>query len=374
MEVAQAGKRGTNSINCACLEYLWIVQDQINPEVKVMKAIVQTRFGAPDEVLELKEVEQPTPEDDEILVKVHASSVNYADSAFTKGEPFMVRLIGAGLLKPKIKILGADVAGWVEAVGRNVKLFQPGDDVYADLAVVGRGGFAEYVAAPENTFALKPANISFEEAGAVPQAAVVALQGLRNEGKIQAGQKVLIVGASSGIGTFAVQIAKSFGAEVTGVCGTRNLDMVRSIGADHIIDYTKDDFVQNGQLYDLILATAGYRSIHDYKRALSAKGVYVMSGGAMKQVIEAMLQGSRISEKGGKTMVNLAAKPSQKDLVFIKELIEGGKVVPVVDRCFSLGETAKAIDYYGEGHASGKVVITVGHNDKQQLARQNNDD
>jgi NADPH:quinone reductase-like Zn-dependent oxidoreductase len=255
-----------------------------------MKAIVYTEYGPPD-VLQLKEVEKPTPKDNEVLIKVHAASVNYSDWAFVRGEPFMVRLMGSGLLKPKNTILGADIAGRVEAVGRSVKQFQPGDEVFGDLSECGWGGFAEYVSVPENALTLKPANMTFEEAAAVPQAALVALQGLRDKGQIQPGQKVLINGASGGIGTFAVQIAKSFGAEVTGVCSTRNLDMVRSIGADHVIDYTQEDFTQNGQRYDLILAAGGYRSIFDYKRALSPKGIYVSTGGSMAQTFQAMLLG-----------------------------------------------------------------------------------
>lgn len=255
-----------------------------------MKAIVYTEYGPPD-VLQLREVENPTPKDDEVLVKVHAASVNYADWAFVRGKLFLVRLMGAGLLKPRNAILGADIAGRVEAVGRNVKQFQPGDEVFGDISACGFGGFAKYVSVPEHALALKPANLSFEESAAVPMAGVVALQGLRDQGQIQPGQKVLIVGASGGNGTFAVQIAQSFGAEVTGVCSTRNLDLVRSIGADQVIDYTREDFTQSGQRYDLILATGGYRSIFDYRRALSPEGTYVMVGGAMAQIYEAMLLG-----------------------------------------------------------------------------------
>jgi NADPH:quinone reductase-like Zn-dependent oxidoreductase len=323
-----------------------------------MKAIVYTKFGPPD-ILQLKEVEKPTPTDDEALVKVHAAAVNYSDWAFVRGKPFLVRLMGAGLLKPENPILGADIAGRVEAVGRNAGQFQPGDEVFGDISACGYGGFAEYVSVPENALALKPANLTFEGAAAVPQAAVVALQGLRDEGGIQSGQKVLIVGASGGVGTFAVQIAKSFGAEVTGVCSTRNLDMVRSIGADHVIDYTQKDFAQNEGRYDLILATAGYRSIFDYKRALSPKGIYVMSGGSMAQVLQAGLLGAMISQKGGKKLVNLAATTVREDLVFVKELLEEGKVVPVIDRRFQLGEVPEALRYYGKGHARGKVVVVI---------------
>jgi len=328
-----------------------------------MKAIVYTEFGPPD-VLQLKEVEKPTPTDDEALVKVHAAAVNYSDWAFVRGKPFLVRLMGAGLLNPENPILGADIAGRVEAVGRNAGQFQPGDEVFGGISACGWGGFAEYVSVPENALALRPANLTFEGAAAVPQAAVVALQGLRDEGGVQPGQKVLIVGASGGVGTFAVQIAKSFGAEVTGVCSTRNLDMVRSIGADHVIDYTQEDFAQNEGRYDLILATAGYRSIFDYKRALSPKGIYVMSGGSMAQVLQAGLLGAMISETGGKKLVNLAATTVQDDLVFMKELLEEGKVVPVIDRRFQLGEVPDALRYYGKGHARGKVVVVIHKGDE----------
>jgi len=323
-----------------------------------MKAIVYIKYGPP-EVLQLKEVEKPTPKDNEVLIKVHAASVNYPDWGLLRGKPFLVRLMSGGLLKPKYKILGSDIAGRVEAVGRNVKQFQPDDEIFGDLSGCGFGAFAEYVCVPENALALKPASTTFEEAAAVPMAAVVALQGLRDKGQIQQGQKVLINGASGGIGTFAVQIAKSFGAEVTGVCSTRNLDMVRSIGADQVIDYTGEDFTQNKQRYDLILATAGYRSIFDYKRALSPNGIYVSTGGSMAQTFQAMLLGPWISMTGTKKMGAMLARSKQKDLVFMKELLEAGKVVPVIDRRYPLSEVAEAIRYYGEGHAQGKVVITL---------------
>ena len=326
-----------------------------------MKAIVYEKYGPP-EVLQLKEVKQPTPRDDEVLIRVHATSVVFSDLAFVRGKPFLVRLMGSGLLKPRHKILGVDVAGRVEAVGGKVKQFHPGDEVFGDLSGYGRGAYAEYVCAPENALALKPANCSFEEAAAVPEAAVVALQGLRDKGQIQPGHKVLINGASGGIGTFAVQIAKSFGAEVTGVCSTRNLDMVRSIGADKTIDYTQEDFTKNGQHYDLILATAGYRSLFDYKRALSPEGIHVVTGGSMAQIFQPMLLGPWISMTGSKKMVNLSVRPNQEDLAFMKELIEAGKVVPVIDRCYRLSEIAEALRYYGGGHARGKVVITVENN------------
>ncbi len=320
-----------------------------------MKAVVYTKYGSPD-VLQLKEVEKPIPKDNEVLIKVHAASVNYSDWAFVRGKPFLVRLF-QGLLKPKNKILGADIAGQVEAVDRNVTQFQPGDEVYGDLSGCGWGGFAEYVSVPENALALKPTSATFEEAAAVPQAGLVALQGLRDKGQIQPKQKVLINGASGGNGTIAVQIAKSFGAEVTGVCSTRNLDMVRSIGADHVIDYTQEDFIKTGHRYDLILDIFAYRSISDYKHALSPKGIYVLAGGSIIRILQAAMT-------GGKKMLNYEAKPNQEDLVFIKELLEAGKVVPVVDRGYLLSEVAEAVWYYGEGHGTGKVVITVEHNNK----------
>lgn len=328
-----------------------------------MKAIVCTQYGSLD-LLKLEEVEKPTPGDDQVLVEVHAASVTYSTVMLVRGEPFVGRLMGMGLFEPKQKIPGADIAGQVEAVGRNVTRFQPGDEVYGDLSDLGRGGFAEYVCAPESALARKPANISFAEAAVVPEAALVALQALRDKGQIRPGRKVLIHGASGGIGTFAVQIAKSFGAEVTGVCSTRNLEMVRSLGADHVIDYTKEDFAQNGEQYDLIVATAGYRSILDYRRALSPQGIYVSTGGAMAQTFQALLLGPILSMFGDKKLGAMLVEPN-KDLDFVTELIEAGKVKPVVDRRYPLEETAQALNYYAEGHARGKVVITVEHDKKE---------
>src|SRR5437868_11336931 len=325
-----------------------------------MKAIVCTHYGPPD-VLKLEAIQKPTPGDDEILVEVHAASVNYSNLILVRGKPFVARL-GFGLLKPKLKIPGSDIAGRVEAVGRNAKQFRPGDEVFGDLTNCGRGGYAEYVCVPENVLALKPANISFEEAAAVPEAALVALQALRDKGQIQSGQKVLVYGASGGIGTFAVQIAKAFGAEVTGVCSTRNVDIVRSIGADHVIDYTQEDFTRNGQRYDLILAVNGYHSISEYKRALHPEGVYVMTGGSNAQLFQAMLLGPLVSMTGRQKMGNSAHKPNQKDLMFMKELLEASKVKPVIDRRFPLSDVADAIRYLEAGHAQGKVVITVEQN------------
>ena len=323
-----------------------------------MKAIVRTQYGSPD-VLQLKEVEKPAPNDGEILVKIHAASANPLDWHRMRGAPFLVRL-DEGLRKPRNPRLGADIAGRVEAVGNNVTQFQPGDEVFGVCA----GGFAEYASVPESKLALKPANSSFEEAAAAPVAAFTALQGLRDKGQIQPGQKVLVNGASGGVGTFAVQIAKSFGTEVTGVCSTRNLDMVRSIGADHVIDYTQDDFTKNGQSYDLIYDAVGNRSVSDYKRALRLQGTCVIVGfSTLSRLLEHMFLGPLMSMTGNKKIGLMGvAKPNQKDLVFVKELLEAGKVVPVIDRRYPLSETAEAIRYLEEGHARGKVVITVDHN------------
>jgi NADPH:quinone reductase-like Zn-dependent oxidoreductase len=319
---------------------------------------MKAKYGPP-EVLQLKEVERPVPKDDEVLVKVQAASVNKFDWIVIRGRPFLVRLAGSGLLRPKKRIPGTDVAGRIEAVGKDVKQLKPGDEVFGDLARYGLGGFAEYVCAPEEALALKPANITFEEAAAVPMAAMTALQGLR-KGKIRPGQKVLINGASGGVGTFAVQIARSFGAEVTAVCSTRNLDVARSIGADHVIDYTQEDFTKNGQQYDLILAVNGYQPISAYKRSLSPKGTYVMTGGSGAQISQAMLLGPLISMTGSKKMGSLgASRPNQLDYAFLSELLEAGKIVPVIDRRYPLGEVPEAIRYLGEGHARGKVVITM---------------
>ncbi|OLB65715.1 MAG: alcohol dehydrogenase [Ktedonobacter sp. 13_2_20CM_2_54_8] len=324
-----------------------------------MKAIVNTHYGSPD-VLQLKEVARPTPKDNEVLVQVHAASVNAAELHLLRGKPFLMRLMGFGFLIPKHTILGAAMAGRVEAVGRNVTQLQPGDEIFGDLTKCGWGAFAEYVCASEDALVLKPANVTFEQAAAIPLAAVTALQGLRAKGQIKLGQKVLINGAGGGVGTFAVQLAKAFGAEVTGVCSTRNVDMVRSIGADQVIDYTQEDFTKNGQRYDFIFAVNGYHSIFDYKRALSPKGVYVMIGGSMAAMIQAMLLGPVISMTGRQKMGSMGvAKPNQKDLVFMKELLEAGKVKPVIDRRYPLGETAEAIRYLEAGHAKGKVVIMV---------------
>ncbi|WP_415407959.1 NAD(P)-dependent alcohol dehydrogenase [Sulfurovum sp. CS9] len=324
-----------------------------------MKAIVYTKYGLPD-VLHLEEVEKPTPKDDEVLVKVHAASINDWDWQLLQGIPFVNRLM-AGLLKPtKIRILGCDIAGRVEAVGKNVKQFRADDEVFGDLSGCGFGGFAEYVCARENTLALKLEVMTFEDAAAIPQAGLLALQGLRVKGEIKPGQKILINGASGGAGTFAVQIAKSFGAEVTGVCSTKKMDFVRSVGADHVIDYTQEDFTKNGQHYDLILDMQAHHSIFDCKRALTPKGVYVFIGGTDARAFQAIFLGPLISMIGNKKMGLLLHKPN-KGLAFMKELLEAGKVVPLIDRCYPLSEAAEAMRYFGEGHKKGKVVIIVEH-------------
>ena len=320
-----------------------------------MKAIVYYKYGSPD-VLKLEEVEKPTPKDDEVLVKIHAASVNAYDWHFLTADIFLIRLMAGGLLRPKNPRLGGDIAGRVEAVGKNVQQFRPGDEVFGGI---GHGGFAEYAVATERRLALKPTNLSFEAAAAVPVAALTALQGLRDCGKIQAGQKVLINGAAGGVGTFAVQIAKAFGAEVTAVCSTRNMEQARTLGADQVIDYTKENFTQSGRQYDLIFAANGYHSLAAYKRALTPKGMYVMAGGKPAQLFEGMLLANWLSEKDGRKLGGVAAKIDQKDLLTLKELLEAGKVVPTIDKRYPLNEVPEALRYLDTGHARGKIVISV---------------
>ena len=322
-----------------------------------MKAIVIEKYGSPD-VLQFKEVERPTPKDNQILVRVQAASANPLDWHLMRGEPFIARLMGTGLLKPKSSKVGADVAGRVEAVGKDVTQFKPGDEVFGTC----NGSFAEYACAREDRLALKPANVSFEEAAAIPVAAITALQGLRDKGQIQPGQKVLVNGASGGVGTFAVQIAKSYGTEVTGVCSTRNLDLVRKIGADHVVDYTREDFTRNEQQrYDLIFDAVGNRSVSDYKRALKPGGTCAVAGfSSMPRMFEHTALGPLRSKTGNKKVGGMGmAKINQNDLVFLKQLVETQKVRPVIDRHYPLSETADAIRYLEAGHAQGKVVITV---------------
>jgi NADPH:quinone reductase-like Zn-dependent oxidoreductase len=332
---------------------------QVKRKGTKMKAIVCTKYGPP-EVLQLKEVEKPAPKDNEVLIKIHAASVNARDWRFMRANPFFIRLVPGGFLQPKNKILGADLAGRVEAIGRLIKQFQPGDEVFGYLpSSTGRGTFAEYVCANEKAITLKPANLTFEQAAAVPLAAVTALQGLRDKGNIQPGQKVLINGASGGVGTLTVQIAKAFEAEVTAVCSTRNLEMVRSLGVDHVIDYTKEDFTQNGQQYDLILAVNGYHPISDYLHALKSEGTYIVAGGSMFQLFQAASNGKRISKSGYQKTFVVSLVQSQKYLIFMKELLESGKVIPVIDGCYPLSKTPEAFWYFEKVHPKGKVVISV---------------
>lgn len=314
-----------------------------------------TPNGYPD-VFQLKEVEKPTPKDNEVLVKVRAASVNSWDWDYMKGT-FLIRL--SGLLKPIYRILGADIAGIVEKVGKNVKELSHGDEVFGDISVSGWGGFAEYVCVRENILALKPDSMTFEEAAAIPQAAVLALQGLNHNRQIQPGQKVLINGAGGGVGTFAIQIAKSMGAEVTGVDKTGKMDMMRSLGADHVIDYTKEDFTKSGKHYDFIFDVAAYHSVFDYKRVLNPNGKYVMIGGSTGRIFQIMFLAPLISRFGSKEMGVLMHRPNKKDLNKLKELFEAGKVMPVIDRHYPLSEVAEAFRYFGEGQVIGKLVIKV---------------
>ena len=325
-----------------------------------MKAVVITKYGPPD-VLQLKEVSKPTPKGDEALVKIHATSLNAADFETMRGV-FVIRI--AAPRKPMYKILGSDIAGRIEAVGANVKQFQPGDEIWGDLSYpLGYSTFAEYVCVPENALRLKPASMTFEQAAAVPTAGVVALQNLLCKRPIEPGQKVLINGAGGGVGTFAVQIAKHFEAEVTGVDSMEKLDMLRSIGADHVIDYTQEDFTQNKQRYDLILDVVAYRSIFAYRRALGPKGIFIYVGGSTSAIFQALLLGPLISRTGRKKVGVGMWKPNNKeDLDCLTELIEAGKVAPIIDSRYPLSEVPEALRYLEEGHAQGKVIITVERN------------
>lgn len=324
-----------------------------------MKAIVCTRYGLPD-VLEPEEVEKPEPRANEVLVKVHAATVNTQNMLSVSGKPGFIRLMGMGLFKPSARIPGNDIAGTVEAVGKKVRDFRPGDGVFGDLSQCGHGTYAEYVCAPEAALALKPANAAFEEAAGAGESALVALQGLRDKGRIQKGQKLLIYGASGGVGSFAVQIAKYYGAEVTGICSTRNMDLLRSLGADHVIDYTKEDYSWNGLSYDMVFAVQ-FRSIRGHLRALGPQGKLVTTGGPdMHRIYEELILGPFLAKKTGKKILaGWTVKPNRKDLTFIKELMEAGKIRTVIDKRFPLRETARAIRYYGEGHTRGKVILTI---------------
>jgi len=320
-----------------------------------MKAIVYEQYGSPD-MLKLQEVPKPTPGAGEVLVKLHATALNAADWHMLRADPLLVRF-EAGLTAPKRKILGADIAGQVEAVGAGVTQFRPGDEVYGEIASCGWGGFAEYVCARETCLAPKPANLTWEQAAAVPMAGMTALQAVRDKANVQSGQSVLIHGAGGGVGTFAVQIAKVFGAEVTAVCGPRNVQRARDLGADHVIDYTQQDFARSEQQYDVILAVNGSRALTDYRRALRPGGQYVMIGGSTGQMFQALLLGPLFSLGGGRKMGNILAQVSQKDLIFLRELIEAGKITPVIDRCYPLEKVPEAMRYLEEGHAEGKIVI-----------------
>ena len=326
-----------------------------------MKAIVYHEYGSPD-VLKCEETEKPTAGDDEVLIRVRAASVNPLDWHLMRGEPYIIRAM-TGLRNPKPTRPGVDLAGQIEAVGRNVTQFQPGDEVFG----ASSGAFAEYVCAGEKKLVLKPPNLTFQQAASVPVAAISALQGLRDKGRIQPGQKVLINGAAGGVGTFAVQIAKSFGAHVTGVCSTRNVDLVRSIGADHVIDYTQEDFTQSGQRYDLVYDCVGNHSLSAFRRVMTSRGNYVMVGGPagrwigpLDRALKALLLSPFVSQK----LFMFVASINKEDLVVLKELIEAKKVTPVIDRCYTLSEVPEAIRYSEEGHSRGKVVITLEHNNK----------
>jgi NADPH:quinone reductase-like Zn-dependent oxidoreductase len=322
-----------------------------------MKAAVYRRYGPPN-VIQINEVEKPVPNDNQVLIEVRAASVNPYDWHFMRGTPYLVRII-AGLRKPKDTRLGVDVAGQVEAVGMNVTQFKPGDKVFGSC----RGAFAEYACASESAVVLKPDNVTFEQAASVPIAAFTALQGLRDKGQVQPGQKVLVNGAGGGVGTFAVQIARSFGADVTGVCSTGKADMVRSIGANRVIDYTQEDFTKSGQRYDVFFDAVGNHSLSACRRVLNLKGIYVGAGGTsdpwMIGPLTHMIAAFGLSRFGSQKFVGLLARNRQDDLKTMRELVESGKVIPVIDRRYRLSEVPEAIGYLEEGHARGKVVISL---------------
>jgi NADPH:quinone reductase-like Zn-dependent oxidoreductase len=331
---------------------------------QLMKAIVSRCYGPPD-VLRLEDIEKPSPADDEILVKVHAAAVNPLDYHRLRGKPYIMRMMGSGLGAPKSTRMGVDFAGTVEAIGKNVKRFKPGDEVFGGRT----GAFAEYVTVREDrAVVLKPANLTFEQAASVPIAAITALQALRDKGRLQPGQKVLINGASGGVGTFAVQIAKSFGAEVTGVCSTRNVEMVRSIGADYVIDYKKDDFTKSHKRYDLVVDNIGNHPLRAYMRVLNPDGIFVIVGGPkhnqwigpLTSPVKAALLSPFVSQE----FVKFFADLNKEDLTLIADLMQVGKVTPVIDRRYRLSEVPEAIRYLEQGHARGKVVITVEEDNK----------
>jgi NADPH:quinone reductase-like Zn-dependent oxidoreductase len=326
-----------------------------------VKAIVRDTYGSAD-VLELTDIDKPEPGDDEVLLRVHAASVNPADWHILRGVPYIARM-QFGLGKPKDRVLGCDVAGHIEAVGNNVTMLQPGEEVFGSPFMHGLGAFAEWVCISEDLLAPKPANLSFEQVAAVPLAALTALQALRGQGRIEPGYKVLIIGASGGVGTFAVQIAKSFDAEVSGVCSTRNLEMVRALGAEHVIDYTQEDFTHSGQKYDLIFQLAGTLSPSECRSALTSNGTLLISSGEsegswigpLDRVIKALVLSPFVSQK----MASFTVKPNREDLQLLKQFIEDGTITPVIDRTYPLAEVPEAIGYLEEGHAQGKVVISV---------------
>jgi NADPH:quinone reductase-like Zn-dependent oxidoreductase len=331
-----------------------------------MKAIVNHEYGPPG-VLELEDVDTPVTRGDEVLVRVLGAAVNPGDWDVMHGTPYVLRLT-TGLRRPRNKVLGLAVAGRVEAVGSNVSGSRPGDEVYAGI---GRGGFAEYACVPEDALAPKPSNLTFEQAAAVPVSGTTALQALRDIGRVQPGQKVLINGASGGVGTFAVQIARTFGADVTGVCSTTNVDLVRSIGADHVIDYTQEDFTRNGQQYDLILDNVGNRSLSDLRRALTPKGILIPNsnkgsgrwmGGFLRRAVQALVVSPFVPQR----LRPFASTDKREDLVVLTELIESGKVTPVIDSTYPLSEVTEALSHYGAGHARGKVVITMKQDEAQE--------
>ncbi len=325
-----------------------------------MKAIVYEKYGPPD-VLHLIEMEKPVPTDDEVLIKVQAVSINGSDRENLIGKPLYARM--GGLLKPGHPILGSDIAGKVESAGKNNTEFKPGDEVFGELPGY-HGGFAEYVCTRGSTLALKPANLTFEEAAAIPQAGVIAMQGIRDKGQVKPGQKVLINGAGGSAGSFAIQLAKLYGAETTGVDNSVKLDFMRSLGANHVIDYMREDFTKSGKQYDLILDLIAHRSVLAYQRALRPNGTYFFVGGSVAVIFQILLLGPWIKRIAAKNIRMLVAPQNRKDLLSITELCEAGKIVPVIDRRYSLSEVPEALRYVGEGHAKGKVVIALENNDK----------
>jgi NADPH:quinone reductase-like Zn-dependent oxidoreductase len=319
-----------------------------------MKAIVYIEYGSAD-VLHFTEVPKPVPADNEVLIKVRAAALNALDWRMMNGKPVLIRPMIGGLRKPKITRPGHDVSGQVEAIGKNVTQFKPGDEVFGACA----GSCAEYACAKEDKVAPKPANVSFEDAAAVPVAGLTALQALRDQGHVQRGHRVLVDGASGGVGTYAIQVAKAFGAEVTAACSTNKMETAQSIGADHVIDYTRDDFAQKGKLYDVIVGANAHHSLYDYRRSLSPNGIYVMAGGGVPQMLQSLLLGPLVSKVGKKKLRFIMAQVTRTDLDYLASLLAAGTIVSVIDRRYPLRDTAEAVRYLEEGHARGKIVITV---------------